>query len=55
MKNSGIVWDETTLDTYLKKPRSFMKGTRMAFAGLKKDKDRENIIAYLKEATKRKK
>jgi len=55
MKNSGIIWDEKTLDAYLKKPRSFMKGTRMPFAGLKKDKDRENIIAYLKEATQRKK
>ena len=55
MKNSGIIWDEKTLDAYLKKPRSFMKGTRMAFAGLKKDTDRANIIAYLKEATKRKK
>jgi cytochrome c len=54
LKNSGIVWNEKTLDAFLIKPRSFVKGTRMSFAGLKKDKDRENIIAYLKAATKRK-
>lgn len=53
MKNSGIVWDEKTLDAYLKKPRTYVKGTRMAFAGLKKAKDRDDIIAYLKAATKK--
>ena len=54
MKNSGIVWDEKTLDAYLKKPRDFVKGTRMVFAGLRKEKDRENIIAYLKAVTQKK-
>ena len=48
MKNSGIVWDEETLDGYLKAPKKYLKGTRMAFAGLKKDADRANVIAYLK-------
>ena len=52
MKNSGLTWDEETLRKYLKKPRSFLKGTRMAFAGIKKDKDMDNLIAYLKAATK---
>ncbi|MCG8490373.1 MAG: cytochrome c family protein [Sneathiellales bacterium] len=47
MKNSGLTWDEATLDSYLKKPRKFLKGTKMSFAGLKKEKDRKNIIAYL--------
>ena len=55
MKTSGIVWNEKTLDAYLKKPRTMIKGTRMAFAGLRKDKDRANLIAYLKQATASKK
>ena len=49
MKASGIVWDETTLDGYLAAPKKYVKGTRMAFAGLKKEKDRANVIAYLKQ------
>ena len=49
MKASGIVWDETTLDSYLAAPKKYVKGTRMAFAGLKKEKDRANVIAYLKQ------
>lgn len=52
MKKSGIVWTEETLDRYLAKPREFIPGNRMAFPGLPKKKEREDLIAYLKEATK---
>ena len=48
MKASGIVWTEETLAEYLRAPKKYIKGTKMAFAGLKKDADIENIIAYLK-------
>lgn len=48
MKESGIVWNEETLNGYLEKPKAYIKGTKMAFAGLKKEEDRENVIAYLK-------
>lgn len=48
MKESGIVWDETTLTGYLRAPKKYLKGTKMAFVGLKKDADIENVIAYLK-------
>ena len=48
MKASGIVWDDTTLADYLRAPKKYLKGTKMAFAGLKKDADIENVIAYLK-------
>jgi len=48
MRTSGLTWDEATLDTYLKKPRGLVKKTKMAFAGLKKAKDRAAVIAYLK-------
>ena len=47
MKASGIVWDEETLAEYLRSPKKYIKGTKMAFVGLKKDADIENVIAYL--------
>ena len=50
MKASGLVWDEETLAAYLKAPKKYVKGTKMAFAGLKKDKDVADVIAYLKAA-----
>ena len=48
MKASGIVWNEKTLDGYLEKPKAYVKGTLMAFAGLRKEADRANVITYLK-------
>ena len=52
MKKADIVWDEATIDAFLVKPKKFLKGTKMSFRGLKKEKDRADVIAYLKEATK---
>jgi len=52
MMDSGITWDEATLTEYLKAPKKYVKGTKMAFAGLKKDADIENVIAYILEETK---
>lgn len=49
MMKSDIVWDDQNMDEYLKKPRKFLKGTKMAFAGLKKDGQRADLIAFLKE------
>jgi cytochrome c len=51
MKDSGIVWDEETLDGFLAKPKDVVPKTRMAFPGFKKEQDRMDVIAYLKEAT----
>ena len=48
MQNADLTWDDATLSEYLKKPKAFVKGTKMSFAGLKKESDRENLIAYLK-------
>jgi cytochrome c len=47
----GGVWDKKTLDAYLADPRGFIKGNKMAFPGLKKEDEREDVIAYLKTAT----
>jgi cytochrome c len=52
VKNSGIVWNDETLDAYLANPRKYLKGTRMAFAGLKKKRDRDDLLAYLYDVTK---
>lgn len=43
------VWTEEALTTYLHDPKGVVKGTKMAFAGLKKDEDVANVIAYLKD------
>lgn len=43
----GAVWDIPTLEAYLEAPRKAVKGTKMAFAGLKKPEDRADVIAYL--------
>jgi len=47
-KNSGLVWSEEQLFTYLEAPQRTIPGTYMSFAGLKKPQDRANVIAYLK-------
>ena len=52
MKKADITWDDATLDAYLTKPKKFLKGTKMSFAGLKKKKDRDNVIAYIKATAK---
>ncbi|KAE8391175.1 cytochrome c [Aspergillus alliaceus] len=50
-KKAAVKWGENTLFDYLENPKKFMPGTRMAFSGLKKDKDRNDVITYLKKST----
>lgn len=50
MKNAHLNWTPETLDQYLLNPRKMVPGTKMAFAGLPKEKDRADIIAYLQQA-----
>ena len=52
MKKANVVWNEKTLNKFITKPKKMIKGTKMSFSGLRKKKDRDNLIAYLKEATK---
>lgn len=44
---NGLVWDDATLHEYLEKPRDIVPGTKMAFAGLRKEEERDDVIAYL--------
>lgn len=46
-KIEGKAWTHEELSQFLYKPKSYIKGTSMGFAGLKKDADRAAIIAYL--------
>ncbi len=56
----GLVWTDETFLAYMAKTKRYIGSyigkrrakTRMAFAGLKKKKDRQNLLAYLREATK---
>ncbi len=43
----GATWDTASLDAFLTDPRSWAKGTKMRFKGLKADEDRAAVIAYL--------
>jgi len=45
--DSGIVWSEEIFAEYIRNPRSFMPGTKMAFVGLKTGEEIANITAYL--------
>jgi len=46
-KDSGITWDEAKLKDYLASPKTVIPGTKMIFAGLPKETDRDNLVAYL--------
>ncbi|CAF1089984.1 unnamed protein product [Adineta ricciae] len=50
-KNKNITWGGDTLWIYLKDPKKYIPGTKMIFAGLKKDEERKDLIAYLKQAS----
>lgn len=50
----GKVWDDATLDAYLENPRGVVKGTKMAFVGLKDPQERADVIAYLKQFSEKK-
>jgi len=49
VKNAGFEWDAEKLDQWLTNPQTFMPGTKMPpVMGLKEEKDRVDLIAYLK-------
>ncbi len=48
-KNSGIIWDEKTFAEYITDPRAKIPGTKMVFAGIKSENERNALWAYLKQ------
>jgi cytochrome c len=47
--DDGLVWTEENLMAYLEDPRKFMPGTKMVFPGLRDEKERKDVIAFLKK------
>ena len=43
----GKEWNYEEMNSYLIKPQAYIKGTKMAFAGLRKEKDRASVILYM--------
>ncbi|WP_026437929.1 cytochrome c family protein [Acidovorax sp. JHL-9] len=52
LRDSAIVWDERSLNVFLKDPMKTVPGTAMGYAGVKDDGERADLIAWLKEATR---
>lgn len=44
---AGLVWTEEELAAFLTNPRKYMDGTKMSFAGLRKEQEVADVIAYL--------
>ena len=50
-KQADFLWDGPRLDDWLENPRTFLKGTKMSFAGIPDAEDRRDVIAFLKVET----
>ena len=48
-KNSGITWNEAVFKEYITDPKKKIPGTKMVFAGLPSDKDRDDLWAYISQ------
>jgi len=53
LKSANIVWDDKTLDEWIKDPQHVVPGNQMTFAGIKDAQPRADLLAFLREATKR--
>ena len=52
MKAKGGAWDRASINQFITKPKDYLPGTKMAFAGLKKPQDRADVILYLEKQVK---
>jgi cytochrome c len=53
LKSANVVWDDKTLDEWIKNPQHVVPGNEMTFAGIKEEQSRTDLLAFLKEATQR--
>ena len=51
-KNSGITWNETQFKDYIKDPKAKIPGTKMAFAGIKNEKEINDLWAFIEQYDK---
>jgi cytochrome c len=51
LKSAGIVWNDDTLDEWVKDPQHFIPGNTMTFPGLKDARQRADLLAFLKDVT----
>lgn len=51
LKDSGIVWNEQTLHAWLRDPEAMVPGNLMTFAGVKEERARADLIAFLQAAS----
>ena len=51
VKNAGFAWEAEHLQGWLAGPKTYLKGTKMSFAGLRNEKDRNDLIVYLMTET----
>ena len=51
-KNSGITWNEAQFKEYIKDPKAKVPGTKMAFAGIKNEKEVNDLWAYVSQYDK---
>src|SRR2546430_8183487 len=51
LKSSGIIWQDNTLDEWLKDPQHVVPGNAMTFAGIEDTGQRADLLAFLKDAT----
>ena len=49
MSGFGKNWDFEAMNNFLLKPKDYIKGTKMAYNGLKKEKDRASVILFLNQ------
>jgi cytochrome c len=53
LKSANIVWNDKTLDEWIKDPQNIVPGNQMTFVGIKDAQPRADLLAFLKEGTQR--
>ena len=52
LKSAGIIWNDDTLNEWIKNPQHFIPGNTMTFPGIKEPRQLADLLAYLKDASK---
>jgi cytochrome c len=52
LKSANVAWNDKTLDQWIEDPQHLVPGNEMAFAGIKDDRQRADLLAFLKQSTK---